>query len=219
MVPVMVRDDFKGTWAATAGCCVGVVVTGLLFEQSFFGFCIAAALCSGLLFYGTSACGSRIKTAKLLLFNSGFLALIVVLLRVILNNVAFHFPPVFWPWFHRIFRVWWLSECSSMLLALIGIGLLAIEVADKVGGNTTRKRFQWTIIAAASAMLAVNLFHLFRPVWCADCFFPYGLPFTLYTQGGFAGSAGFVWTGLVGDAALIPAFAAICTLLWNKVAT
>jgi hypothetical protein len=35
--------------------------------------------------------------------------------------------------------------------------------------------------------------------------------------GGYVGSAfAPVWSGLVDDAALIPAFAAICTLLWNK---
>jgi hypothetical protein len=219
MTAATVRDRFNSTWLATAACCVGVVVTGLSLENSVFSFSVAAALCIGLLFYGTSACGSRIRAAKLLLFNSGLLALIFVLLRVILNNVAFHFPPVFWPWFHRIFRAWWLSECSAIILALIAAGLVAIEVAGNIGGDATRKRFQRCVIEAASILVVVNIANFLRPVWCADCFFPYGLPFTLFTEGGFAGGGGIVWLGLVADAALIPAFATICTLLWNRIAT
>jgi hypothetical protein len=122
-------------------------------------------LCTGLLFYGTSACGSRIRAAKLLLFNSGLLALIFVLLRVILNNVAFHFPPVSWPWFHRIIRAWWLSECSAIILALMGAGLVAIEVAGNIGGDTTRKRFQRCVIAAASMLVVVNIASFLRPLF------------------------------------------------------
>lgn len=217
MTTVKVRDHFNSAWLATAVCCVGVVVTGLSFENSVFGLSIAAALCIGLLCYAASACGSRIKATKLLLFTSGLFALTFVLLRVTLT--AWRFPPEFWPWLHRIFRVWWLSECSAIILALIGVGFAAIEIAGKIGGDVTRKRFQWSIIAAASVLVAGNIVHFLRPVWCFDCFFPYGLPFTLYTEGGYAGGAGFVWTGLVADAALIPAFAAICTLLWNQIAT
>jgi len=217
MTTATVRGHFNGAWLATAVCCVGVMVTGLSFENSVFSLSIAAALCIGLLCYGVSACGSRIKAAKLLLFNSGLLALILVLLRVTLT--AWRFPREFWPWLHRIFRVWWLSECSAIILALIGVGLVAIEVAGKIGGDATRKRFQCSIIAGASALVAVNTVSFLRPVWCYDCFFPYGLPFTLFTEGGYAGGAGFVWTGLAAAAALIPAFAAICTLLWNQMAT
>jgi hypothetical protein len=114
--------------------------------------------------------------------------------------------------------VWWLSECSAIILALIAVGLVAIEVAGKIGGDTTRRRFEWCVIAAASILVVVNITNLLRPVWCADCFFPYGLPFTFFTEGGFAGGGGFVWLGLVGDAALIPAIASFCTLLWNQIA-
>ncbi len=79
-----------------------------------------------------------------------------------------------------------------------------------------RKRLQWSIIEAASLLVAFNIVHFLRPVWCADCFFPYGVPFTLFTEVGYGGGGGFVWTGLVADAALIPAFATVCTLLWNQ---
>ena len=217
MTTATVRDHSNSTWLPTAGCCVGVVVTGLLLENSAFSFSIVAALCIGLSSYGTSTCGSRIKSAKLLLFNSGLLALIFVLLRLALTKVGWHFPPVLWPWLHRVVRVWWLSECSAIILALIAVGLVAIEGAGKIGGDTTRRRFQWCVIAAASILVIVNIASFLRPAWCADCFFPYGLPFTLFTEGGFAGGGGIVWLGLVADAALIPAFATICTLLWNRI--
>jgi hypothetical protein len=211
-----VRGHFNNAGLATAVCCVGVLVTGLSLENSVFSLFIAAAFCIGLLSYGASVCGSRIKAAKLLLFNSGLLALIFLLLRVTLN--AWRFPSEVWAWLHRIFRASWLSECSAIMLALIGVGLLAIELAGKVGGDATRKRFQWSIIAAASVLAGVNIVNFLRPVWCYDCFFPYGVPFTLFTEGGYAGGGGFVWSGLVTDAALIPAFAAFCTLLWNQIA-
>jgi len=212
------RGRFNRKWLATAACFLGVLATGLSLENSIFSLSVAAAMCISLSAYGASVCSSRITTAKLLLLNAGLFALIFVLLRVILNNVAFHFPPVFWPWLHRIFRVWWLSVCSAIMLALIAAGILAIEAAGRLGGETTRKRFQQCVITAASILVLVNIANFLRPVWCADCFFPYGLPFTLFTEGGFAGGGGIVWPGLVADAALIPALAALCTLVWNRIA-
>ena len=217
MTTATMSDQFNRKWLATAVCCVGVVVTGLSLEDSIFSLSIAAALCIGLLAYGASVCGSRITMAKLLFLNAGLFAVIFVLLREILNNIAFHFSPVFWPWLHRIFRVWWVSVCSAIMLTLIAAGILAIEVAGRLGGETTRKRFQQCVISAASILVIVNIANFLRPVSCADCFFPYGLPFTLFTEGGFAGGGGIVWLGLVADAALIPAFATICTLLWNRI--
>jgi hypothetical protein len=114
--------------------------------------------------------------------------------------------------------VWRLSECSAIILALIAAGLVAIEVAGNIGGDTTRKRFQRCVIAAATILVVVNIANFLRPVGCADWFFPYGLPFTLFTEGGFAGGGGIVWLGLVADATITPAFATICTLLWNRIA-
>jgi hypothetical protein len=210
--------DINRTRVATAICCVGVVVTGLLFENSVFNLSLAAALCIGSLSYGASVFGSRIKVSKLFLLNAGLLAVIFALLRVTLTKVAWRFPPEFWPWLHRIYRVWWLSECSAIILALIAAGLMTIEVAGKIGGDVMRKRFQWSLIGGASVLVAVNIVHFLRPVDCADCFFPYGLPFTLFTEDGYAGGGGLVWAGIIANAALVPAFATICTLLWSRVA-
>jgi hypothetical protein len=49
------------------------------------------------------------------------------------------------------------------------------------------------LLAAFSVFVAVNLIHFLRP------FFPHGLPFTFFYEGGFAGGRGFVWRGLLGD--------------------
>lgn len=205
------------TWLATAICCFGVVGIGLSFDNSVVSLAIAAALCISSLSYGASVYGSRIKAARLFLLNAGLLTLIFVPLRLVLSK-AWLSLDFFSPWPHRIYRVWSLSERSAIILAVVAAGLITIEVAGKIGGDLMRSRFQWSTIAAASVLVAANVTHFFRPVWCADCFFPYGLPFTLFTEGGYGGGGGFVWTGLVADAALIPAFAAFSTLLWNQVA-
>ena len=212
--------DINRTRLVTVICCLGVVITGLTLENSVLNFCVAAALCIGSLSYGSSVYGSRTRAAKLFLLNAALLALIFVLLRATLDYVALHFPVAFWQgyWLHRIYRVWWLSERSAIILALITAGLVTIEVASKVGGDAVRKKMQWSIIGTASLLVGVNIVHVFRPASCADCFFPYGLPFTLFREGGYQGGAGFIWTGLVADAALIPAFATVCTLLWNQMA-
>lgn len=207
--------DINRTRLATVICCVGIVVIGLSFESSVFSLSIAAALCIGSLSYGAAVYASRIKAAKLFLLNAGLLALIFALLRVTLN-VAWRSE--LWSWLHRIYRVSWLSECSAIILALIAAGLMTIEVADKVGGDAMRKRFQWSLIGGASVLVAANIVHFLRPVDCADCFFPYGLPFTLFTEGGYGGGGGLVWAGIIANAALVPAFATICTLLWSRVA-
>ena len=51
---------------------------------------------------------------------------------------------------------------------------------------------------------------------CYDCFFPHGLPFTLFREGGFAGGGGVVWTGLALDfgAAIVCGIALAWVLGW-----
>jgi hypothetical protein len=52
-------------------------------------------------------------------------------------------------------------------------------------------------------MAVANTLHFSRQVTCADCFFPYGVPFTIYHEGGFAGGAGFNTIGIVADVAIL----------------
>jgi hypothetical protein len=54
-----------------------------------------------------------------------------------------------------------------------------------------------------------NNVHSWRPVTCCDCFWPHGIPFTFYHEGGFAGGEGYVWRGVIGDALVVILFGAI----------
>jgi len=50
----------------------------------------------------------------------------------------------------------------------------------------------------------------------ADCFGRYGFPFAYYNEGGFAGGAGVIWTGLLGDFAAIIVGALLLAKAWNS---
>jgi len=213
----MKRDHINDTWLASFLYCLGILVIGLTVEYSIYSLPIAAAFCLGLFSYAVLGCGSRIRAAKLLFFNSAFLLVLFVTLRVGLAKGFRHFN-LYSPWPHRAYRVWWLSECSLIILTLMAAGLIAIHAAGYVGGNKTRIRFQWCVSAVAFIVVAINIANLLRLVSCADCFFPYGLPFTFFSEGGYGGGGGFVWHGIAGDAAVIFAFASLCTLLWNRIA-
>jgi hypothetical protein len=214
--PKMTRQ-FLSQRSATFVSCIGVVAAGFFFQIDVFRL-ILAALCIGLLLRQAVVCGSRATAAKLLFLNSALLSVVSVALRVTLIYVPRHLPFEYWPWFPRMFRSMWLSECSAIILSLGAAGLAIIEVAGKIGGETLRKRFQWSVIASASVLLVINIVNFLRPVTCYDCFFPYGLPFTLFTEDGYAGGGGIVWLGLVADAVIIPIFAAMLTLLWTQTA-
>jgi len=213
----MVFNHAKGAWLAVLVCCFGVVATGLSIESFAYSLSIAAIFCVGLLAYEVSVCRPRIGAAWLLFLNSALLVAIFVPLRVGLDKSFRHFP-LFSVWPHRIYRVWWLSECAAIIVALMALGVLAIEVVGSITGETSRKRFRWCLTVAASILVAVNVDSLLQPLWCVDCFFPYGVPFTFYTEGGYGGGGGFVWLGVLGDVALVLAFATGCTLLWNQIA-
>jgi hypothetical protein len=61
------------------------------------------------------------------------------------------------------------------------------------------QRYGLSILLAAVFLGLVNLLHFLRPVTCWDCFFPYGLPFTFFREGGYAGGGGVVWSGMALD--------------------
>jgi len=200
---------------ATAICCLGVVGIGLLFENSIFSLAIATGFCIGALSHAASEYDSRSKAARLFVLNAVLLTLIFVPLRLALSRGWLPMDYFNSSWPYRIYRVWSLSESSAIILAIVAAGLITIHVAGMIGGDLVQNRFQWGTLVSASVLVAINIAHFLRPVSCADCFFPYGLPFTLFTEGGYGGGGGFVWSGLVADAALIPVLATISTLLWN----
>lgn len=76
-----------------------------------------------------------------------------------------------------------------------------------------------TFAATGLVFVAANTAHFLRPATCADCFFPYGLPFALYRDGGFAGGAGIVWGGLAADIACIVGIALLAGRIWEVLAS
>ena len=78
----------------------------------------------------------------------------------------------------------------------------------------------YTIALAATGLVFViaNTIHFLRPHWCWDCFFPYGLPFTLYHDGGYGGGAGFVWGGLEADIGCVVGVALLVGRAWELIA-
>jgi hypothetical protein len=72
------------------------------------------------------------------------------------------------------------------------------------------------MIAATGLLFAVaNTAHFLRRVTCYDCFFPYGLPFTFYRDGGEGGGGGLESRGLAADAAVVMVVAALLGGLWQ----
>ncbi|HJX84297.1 MAG TPA: hypothetical protein VJ723_08140 [Candidatus Angelobacter sp.] len=71
--------------------------------------------------------------------------------------------------------------------------------------------------ASIGLFSVINYRHFHRPVNCSDCFFPYGVPFTFYQEGGFAGGAGFVWTGVIGDLIVVVAAGIVLGWAWTKI--
>jgi hypothetical protein len=59
------------------------------------------------------------------------------------------------------------------------------------------------LLVSACLFAIINYRNFHRPQDCDDCSFPYGVPFTIYHEGGYGGGVGFVWGGLVGDVVLM----------------
>jgi len=52
---------------------------------------------------------------------------------------------------------------------------------------------------------------------CWDCFAHYGFPFAYYNMGGFAGGAGIIWPGLLGDLVIVILGAIVMVAVWEFV--
>jgi hypothetical protein len=64
--------------------------------------------------------------------------------------------------------------------------------------------------------ILTNIVHSYlRPAMCADCFFPHGVPFHLYHEGGFAGGEAIIWGGLAANALVISAVASLLGGTWQ----
>jgi hypothetical protein len=69
--------------------------------------------------------------------------------------------------------------------------------------KSTSDRYGIALAAVGLMFVVANTFHFLRSVTCDDCFFPYGVPFTFYRDGGYAGGGGLVLRGLAADAATV----------------
>jgi hypothetical protein len=79
-------------------------------------------------------------------------------------------------------------------------------------------RYRFAFAFGGLTFVVANVVHFLRPVTCYDCFFPYGLPFTLYHDGGYGGGAGIAWAGLAADAACVVVAALIIGRVWETMA-
>jgi hypothetical protein len=93
------------------------------------------------------------------------------------------------------------------------VGLLERIIGESSMKDTTK--YLIGLFAALCLSLAANLFHFLRRVTCMDCFFPYGLPFTFFREGGEGGGGGFVWLGFVGDLLVIIIIGAAIGSVWS----
>jgi hypothetical protein len=79
-------------------------------------------------------------------------------------------------------------------------------------------RYSFALALAGLTFVVANTIHFLRPISCSDCFFPYGVPFTLYHDGGYAGGAGIAWAGLLSDAGCVVATALVVGGIWERLA-
>lgn len=80
------------------------------------------------------------------------------------------------------------------------------------------RRYAKSFLALSIVLVVVNSLNFSRQVTCWDCFFPYGLPFTFYQDGGYGGGAGIVWKGLLADCGILIVASAFVGWIWTTVA-
>jgi hypothetical protein len=69
-----------------------------------------------------------------------------------------------------------------------------------------------SLLAAVCLFVAINYKNFSRPQYCADCSYLYGVPFTFFREGGFAGTREIVWGGVVAD--LLVGMVCAAALAW-----
>jgi len=140
--------------------------------------------------------------------QAALIALPVFLGRVIPYSVAF----------------WLITSLSATLEGLIYCGFAAgawwIFAWPENGtlgyaGKGAIERYYVAFLVSTCLWGIANDVHSGRPATCSDCFWPHGIPFTFYHEGGFTGGDGYVWTGVVWDAFVVFLCGAILGWTWN----
>ncbi len=84
-------------------------------------------------------------------------------------------------------------------------------------GKSFLTRAHYVGLSVSATIFAVtNYINFHRPVTCWDCRFPYGVPFTFWQDGGFAGDRGFVLTGAVANPIVVIAGGIALGWIWTK---
>jgi hypothetical protein len=79
------------------------------------------------------------------------------------------------------------------------------------------RRYSTYGISTAIVFITFLTINVFTPQWpCQDCFNPHGVPFAYHHDGGFAGGAAWVWTGMLKDAGLVVGLGVIFGFVCSK---
>jgi hypothetical protein len=103
--------------------------------------------------------------------------------------------------------------CNAMLWVVVA------AIWRKIRGQAVKDSHTYGTALAATGLVfvIVNTMHFLRRGTCADCFFPYGLPFTMYHDGGYQGGAGFNWLGVAANLVCVVGSALLVGHIWKVV--
>ncbi|HET9400505.1 MAG TPA: hypothetical protein VFO34_06110 [Candidatus Acidoferrales bacterium] len=119
----------------------------------------------------------------------------------------------------------------SLLIRIVGETVIGVAIAalvwwvftlcdqpvDKQSIRASTQRYAISFFASAWVLGVANWVALLRPISCADCFAPHGIPFTYFHEGGMAGGGGFVWSGVAAEVFLVVAMGTLIGWIWKVV--
>ena len=121
--------------------------------------------------------------------------------------------------FHLWFRYWYIEFILGAAVLNAGFWLLcaaASRIVREHRSGVKPHRYSIAFVATTVVFVAVNVLHFYmQRATCSDCFFPHGIPFHLYHEGGFAGGEAIMWGGLAADMLIVLTTAALLGSAWN----
>lgn len=121
--------------------------------------------------------------------------------------------------FHLWFRYSYIEFVLGAVVLNAGFWLLCAassRVVREHMSGVKPHRYGIAFLGTTVVFFAVNVLHYYtHPVTCADCFFPHGVPFHLYHEGGFVGGDAIMWGGLLADVVIVMVTAALVGSAWK----